>query len=62
MNKTLSLLVLVILVVGLFAISGCTVSQSKSDSLLGTQKTETTVGPGGVQTTQKDCPFWNRDC
>lgn len=63
--KTIAIVLIALLLFSFVALSGCTtqVSESTTDrGIFGTEKTTTTVGTGGVQTTTKTCPFWNPDC
>lgn len=62
MRKIVLVFVLVVVLLA-FAFAGCTVSSSEKDNgIFGTEKSTTTVGPGGVHTTTKTCPFWNPNC
>jgi hypothetical protein len=61
MNKLIALL-LIALLFGVVVISGCTISEEKKHGFLGTEKTTTRVGPGGIEKETKTCPFWDRNC
>ena len=59
MNKMIVLLILLVAIVGL---TGCVVSESRSDGLFTTDKSKTECGLTGCKTTQKTCPVWDKEC
>ena len=61
MKKAIVLLVIVLMLS--VVVSGCvTLGEEKEHGLLGTKKTTTSIGVGGIEQETKTCPFWNRDC